>query len=364
MKAFPYLKINIQNLKNNLLQIKKYVAPARVMAAIKSDAYGHGLLRIATALKNDADYFLLDRIQDGVFLRKNKINTPIFIGVILPTDIDICSKYNLEWSLSNFETLKVLEERKNHLQPNIKIHLKLDTGMGRYGFEVEHLEVILNRLTKINNISLKTIYSHLASSENKNNSSNQEQFNLFQRAIAIAKKQSKIPLFHLANSGAVINFKESHLDLVRVGLLLYGVYHFIQKLPITLKPVLELFSSIIEIKTIPKGREVSYSSNWKAKQKCNIALISVGYGDGIHWHNSNKLEVIINQKKYKNIGNICMGVIAINLNQDYYPLGTKVIIIGADGLKCIKVENLVQKGSSISHEILTSLGQVKQRYYY
>ena len=363
--AEPFLLINIDNLKDNLAAIESYVAPAKIMAVIKSDAYGHGLLQIANYLKDKVACFLLDRVKDSIILRRQGITTPLFVGTILPDEIDSCCHYNLEWSLGDWQMLLALEQfLSNNISKKVSIHLKIDSGMGRYGFEVEEYESVLNKLVSFKNLTIKAVYSHLAISENKQHPFNQEQIKKFQTIINLTKqKKIALPLFHLANSGAIINFKETHLDLVRTGLLLYGAYHFTKKLPIKLKPVLSLHSRLTSVKTIPKGRSVSYSLNWRAKERCNIAFIPFGYGDALSWQFSNKLEVIIQDKKYPIIGNICMGISAINLGKDSYELGEKVTIIGETISNKISVEDLAEKGVSISHEILTSLSKIGQRNY-
>ena len=130
-----------------------------------------------------------------------------------------------------------------------------------------------------------------------------------------------------------------------------------------LKPVLSMHSYILSLKTIPKGRAVSYSCSWIAPKKCNIALVPMGYSDGIHWHFKNQLQVIIQGKQYSIVGNICMGVFAINLGQDSYPLGEKVTLLGKNQKLSISVEEIAAKGNSISHEVLTSTNLIQKKYY-
>ena len=357
-----HLNIDLTALEHNLKEIKKKIFPSKVMAVVKSNAYGHGMLAVAKRLEKKVAYFFVDKLEDAVHLRKKNIQTPILVGVILYQQIKKCVQYQLEWALADFATLEVLE--KNPPKIKTKIHIKLDTGMGRFGFELSEYENILDRILKLKHVEIVGVYSHLASSEDTKKKINQEQIKTFQKIIAITKQKKIKPLFHLANSAAVLNFKQSYFDIVRIGLIIYGVRHFVKiEDSFCLKPVLSMHSYILSLKTIPKGRAVSYSCSWIAPKKCNIALVPMGYSDGIHWHFKNQLQVIIQGKQYSIVGNICMGVFAINLGQDSYPLGEKVTLLGKNQKLSISVEEIAAKGNSISHEVLTSTNLIQKKYY-
>ncbi len=361
-KLDNYLNIDLSALDNNLAEIKKKIAPAKVMAVVKSNAYGHGMLAVAKRLEKKVTYFFVDRLKDAIHLRKKGIQTHIFVGVIAESQIKKCVQYKLEWALADFYTLKVLEEKFTNIKT--KIHIKLDTGMGRFGFELEEYKNILDRVLQLKNIEIVGIYSHLASSEDTKKKINKEQIHSFKKAVAITKQKKIRPFFHLANSAAVLNFKESHFDLVRIGLILYGVRHFPKVTDsFRLKPVLSMHSFILSVKTIPPGRGVSYAGSWMSPKKCNIALIPMGYSDGVHWHFKNQLQVLIHNTCYPIIGNICMGVFAVNLGEDSYAVGEKVTLLGKSQNHSISVEEIAAKKNSISHEVLTSTNLVQKRYY-
>ena len=357
-----HLNIDLSALEHNLKEIKKKIFPSKVMAVIKSNAYGHGILAIAKQLEKKVAYFFVDKLKDAIILRKHSIQTPILVGVILSQQIKKCAQYQLEWALADFSVLEFLEKNKPKIKT--KIHIKLDTGMGRFGFELSEYGSILNRVLKLKNVELVGVYSHLASSEDTKKKINQEQIKAFQMIITITKQKKIKPFFHLANSAAVLNFRQSYFDIVRIGLIIYGVRHFLKiEDSFRLKPVLSMHSYILSLKTIPKGRSVSYAGSWTAPKKSNIALVPIGYSDGIHWHFKNQLQVIIQGKKYSVVGNICMGVFAINLEQDSYPLGEKVTLLGKNQKLSISVEEIAAKGSSISHEVLTSTNLIQKRHY-
>lgn len=357
MIFYPYRKIFLQNISHNFQTIQKHVAPAKLMAVIKSDGYGHNMVKIAQLLDKKADYFFVDRLQDALILKEEKITTPIFLGSLFPQEIPICAKKNIEFVLGDWEALKFLEQNTDIA---VKIHLKVDSGMSRLGFEISEYEQVLQKLLLLPKVQIKGVWSHLAVSEQKEQLLNQQQIEKFRWVIQKTKEyQLNNILFHLANSGAIINFPESHFNMVRTGLLLYGVYHAGCSHNLHLKPALELVSGVLSIKKIQADSGVSYSHTWKAKESGNLALIALGYGDGVLRNLSNNAKVLMMGKKHPIVGNICMGIAAVFLGQDSGKVGQEVLLLGIQDQEQICVEDLALQAGSISHEILTSLGKVK-----
>lgn len=361
MKQYPYRKIFLQNILHNLEVIQTNVTPAKVMAVIKSDAYGHHMLKVATLLEKKADYFLLDRLQDAIELRKNNITTPIFLSSLFPSEITHCAAYNIEFALSDWELVKFLKQN-----PDIpaKIHIKVDTGMGRLGFAFCEYEKVLCQLLQLPQVQIQGVCSHFARSEEKQHPHNQKQILHFQQVIQKTKEKTSNNLFHnllfhMANSGAIICLREAHFSMVRTGLLLYGVYHANSNHQLPLKPALELISAVLSVKKIQAGETVSYGQTWKAKKSGNLALIALGYGDGLLRSLNHSTQVLIAGKKYPIVGKICMGIIAVFLGQKSLKVAQEVVLLGKQGRQKITVETLATNAGSISHEILTSIGKVK-----
>ena len=361
MSVYPYRKISLQNIFHNFLTIKKFVAPAKIMAVIKSDAYGHSMLKVAQLLDKNVDYFLVDRLPDAIELRKNKITSPIFLACLLPNEIPACVKYGIEFVVSDWAGFNFLKENPSL---NVKIHLKIDSGMGRLGFSFAEFSKILQDLCELTNVVVCGVYSHFAMSEQKENTFNKKQIKVFQQVVQHSKSNLKNTIFHLCNSGGIINFPTAYFSMVRTGLLLYGTYHARYYHNLNLKPALKLVSTLIAVKKIKKGSSVSYNHSWKAKQDGNLALVALGYGDGILRSLTNKAEVLIEGKRYPIVGNICMGMLAVFLGEDNnFKIGSQVVLLGSQKTQKISVTELAIKADSISHEILTSIGKVKNYFF-
>ena len=357
MTSYPYRRIFLKNILHNFKTIQKVIAPAKVMAVIKSDAYGHNMLKVAQLLENRADYFLVDRVQDAIYLRKQKITSPIFLSSLFFKDIPLCVEHNIEFVLCDFTSLEFLEQNQI---TKTKIHIKIDSGMGRLGFSCKEYNNVLQRILALKHVTIKGVCSHFAMAENKQHIHNQEQIKNFQFIIQKTQEYNLHGvLFHLANSAGIINFSTAHHSMVRTGLLLYGVYHAGYSHLLDLKPAMEVVSNIFSVKKILKGSGVSYSHSWRAQQTGNLAFIAVGYGDGFKRSLTNKAEISIAGKKYPTVGNICMGTTAVFLGQDCYNIGQEVMLVGEQ----ISIEDLAYQGDSISHEFLSSLAQIKNYYF-
>ena len=356
MLNYPYKKVFLKNILFNYRIIKKHTAPAKVMAVIKADAYGHGMLQVAEYLAKEVDYFFVDRLKNAIALRKQKISAPILLGSLLPQEMESCTQNNIDFVLGDFAGLSYLEKNQ-HLKA--KIHLKVDSGFGRLGFLLKDLEQVITRLKKFTNVKLQGVMSHLARAEDKLHSHNQLQIKNFEWVEKKIKNSfSQKILFHLLNSGGIINFSKTW-DMVRTGLLLYGAYHAGFSQSLHLKPCLEVGSCILSIKKISKGTGVSYNHSWKSKKAGNLALIGVGYSDGVLRSFSNKAKTLIGEKKYSMVGNICMGITAVDLGEDIFPVGEEVILLGKRGSQKISPEDLAIQSGSITHEVLTSITRMQ-----
>jgi alanine racemase len=356
------LEININNIKNNIIGIKNWTKKL-FLAVIKCDAYGMGAVHLSRYIQQEVDYFGVETIEEAVQLRKNNIKKPILIlGQTLQEDIKYADKYKVAITIGSLEFLKGISKKTKN---SISVHLKFDTGMGRLGIAPKDTEKILEVIHSSKNINLEGIFSHLATSEDPDKNFALEQINIFKNILK--KFPGRKYITHIANSGGIINLPESYKDfsMVRSGLLLYGVYPslFLR----TFKKKSFITSAIIGrakvllIKDIPCGTSVGYGRTYICKKNIKIALVSIGYGDGLNRKLSNKFFVKIKNKILPIIGNISMDQIIIETpqNLDIKP-GDECIFIDDE----LNIENISQICKTVPHEILCNLGKDRLKKVY
>ncbi len=355
------IEVNLNYLKHNLDLIRSHTSNTKIMAVVKSNAYGHGLLEVARFLEFLKVHSLgVALLEEGIFLRKNGINLPIVVfGGIIHEQINQFLDWNLEFFVSSKDVLEKIEKISKAKTKTAIIHLKIDTGMGRIGEIASKSEKFIEEAVNKENIKIKGVCSHLACADDPKNPMTINQVKSFLSAISVFKKLGvEMPLRHIANSGGTLYFPETHLDIIRPGILLYGVYPE-SKSPKVLDviPVLNLKSKISFHKSIPKGFKVSYGSTWISQNESEISTIPLGYGDGYRRHLSNRGEVLIGGKRRPIVGRICMDQFMVRNEMNGYRLNEEVVLIGQQGGKSIKVEEISDWADTIPYEILTSLNE-------
>ena len=340
------LKINLSNLENNLKVIKSTTS-AEVQAVIKANAYGLDINEVCETIEKEVESFAVITVDEALSLRKIT-KKPILIlqGVHEIPEYDKVKDFNLDFVIhSDWQ----LDHLPNMDFSNSRAWLKINTGMNRLGF---HPEEFLNKYQKLAEQNLKDIIlmSHLASSSEKLDPMNTEQIKLFTNLTKDLQNKKS-----LANSGAVFNFSDSHFDIVRPGIAIYGGKYF----EYGIKPVTCLRSKITMLKNIKAGDSVGYDGSWVANSDCIIAGIPIGYGDGYPYY-SKSIEVSINGKKFKTAGKINMDLITINLEQDSdIKIGDWVELWGFD----TDLTKFSQEFNSISYQLLTNIsGRVNKNY--
>jgi len=361
------LIIDLKILKENFNKIKQHVKPARVMPILKANAYGHGLVRIAQLMQElNADYIGVAVLEEGILLRENGIELPILVlGGIWGNQIPIFLKHNLTMTASSIEKLNQIDEIAGKMNIKAKVHLKIDTGMERIGVHYYNAKDFLNAAVKTKNVIIEGIYSHFANSEKSDLSYTKLQLERFQEVIWYAEKIfPEKPIFHISNSGAILQMPEANLDMVRPGIMLYGVYPSNEvKKTVELKLALTWKSIVVYFKVIKPNHPVGYGSTWQTDHNIRSVTIPVGYGDGYMRSMSHKAEVIIRGKRYPVIGTISMDQIVVNIENDTAYNGDEVILIGSDGNSKITVEEMAEWAGTIPYEILTNINTRVPRVY-
>lgn len=360
-----WAEVKLGNLDYNFAQIKKIIAPGvKVMVCVKADAYGHGLIPVAKRLSFcGADYLGVASIDEGIKLRKANINLPILVlGVILKNDIEPLFKYRLAATVCSEELALALSKRASSLHKSINIHIKIDTGMGRIGVMHKQALKIIKHIQRLKFVNVEGIFTHFACADFDKNFTSY-QIDLFGGLIAELDRQAIfIPLIHTANSAGIINYENSHFNMVRPGLSVYGLYPFSAP-RINLKPVLSLKTKVVYVKKVPKGCGISYGHTYVTKKNTTIVTLPIGYGDGYPRNLSNRASVLIRGKRFKISGRICMDQMMVDVQDTPVKIGDEAILIGGRGKNKITAEELARLCGTIPYEIVCGLGSRIPRVY-
>lgn len=353
-----WAEVDLGNLEHNFFKIKKSCGlNIRILVTIKADAYGHGLIPVAKRLERcGIDFFGVASIDEGIKLREAGIKTPILVlGLILKKDISPLFKYNLSTTVCDEELSKAINKKARSLKKRIGVHIKVDTGMGRIGVHHYDAHKLVVKISKLKHIDIEGIFTHFAFAD-LNKEFTFYQIDLFDKLVKRLEREGiKIPLVHAANSMGLINYKNSHFNMVRPGLIAYGLYPK-EGLAIKLKPVLSLKTRVVFIKTVPRGSGISYGHYYITRKPTKIATLPIGYGDGYPRNLSNKSEVLIKGKRFKIVGRICMDQTMVEIGNSDIKVGDEVILIGTQGKQRITAEELALKSGTIPYEIVCGLG--------
>ncbi len=363
-------EISLSALRNNLNCIRNYLSSeVKIMAVVKADAYGHGAIPCSQVLVDaGADILGVSIVSEGIELRNNGFQVPIHILMgVFPDEVDDLIQFNLTTSIWSSNMAKKISERATHFGKNVGVHIKVDSGMGRLGVLPENLLPLIQNIKKLPNLTINSIFTHFSSADEECSEYSLNQIKKFNSSLELLNNSGiSLPTIHCANSAALIKYSQSHQDQVRPGLLLYGIKPIL-KCPNSfdaIKPVMELKTQIIQIKSFDKGTPLSYSRTHITQKPSRIATIPVGYGDGLFRSLSNNMEVIISGKKVPQVGNICMDMCLIDITDlPNANEGDPVVIFGRQGEEFISVEELANKVGTIPYEILCAVGKRIPRVY-
>jgi alanine racemase len=361
------VEVDIKILVDNFRKIKSSIGKTRIMPILKANAYGHGLVRIAQLYEElKADYIGVAVVEEGILLREMGIKMPILVlGGVWGNQIPLFLKNDLAITASSIDKLKQIDEISAQLKIKAKVHLKIDTGMERIGVHYYNAEKFLDTAYSCRNIFIEGIYSHFASAESPDLTFTKIQLERFHTVLEYFQKNSiEPPLKHISNSGAILQLPEANLDMVRPGILLFGVYPSKQiKKNIDVCSALTWKSLVVYFKVIKTGNPVGYGQTWKSNHNIRAVTVPVGYGDGYFRSMSHKAKVLLNGKLYPVIGNISMDQIVANIENDSAYNSDKVILLGSDGKNSITCEDLAEWAGTIPYEILTNINTRVPRVY-
>jgi len=350
--------INTKQLRKNIQAIKKKVGDASILAIVKANAYGHGMIECSRIFRREGIEFLGVAFTDeGVKLRWSGDTQPIVVLVpALPVEAATFCKFNLQPVTSSLEFMIALSSEAVKHNIVVQSHLFIETGMNREGIQPEEALFFMNECSKLANIEMIGVCTHFATSSTDANFVN-KQLELFKETIAMLNKEGYYFKYtHASNSGGIINHKEAHFNLVRPGMALYGYTPLKNENDkIDIKPVLTLKTNVVIARRIKAGETVSYDRLFVATKPTTIATLPIGYGDGFFRALTGKAECLIHGKFYKIVGAICMDEVVVDIGDDYVQPGDEVVLIGQQDGHSIWADEIAEKIGTIHYEITTSI---------
>ena len=356
--GLTWTEVNLDAIAQNVKNIKKLIGKKKeLMAVVKGNAYGHDILEISSVvLENGATRLAVARLEEAIFLRKAGITVPILVlGLTLKPQAESLVSYDITPTVCEFEMIEKLSESAVQMNKMTKIHLKVDTGMGRIGIFPDDVLRFIKRIKTLKKVEIEGIFTHFSVADEKDKFYTEEQFRKFIEILTILEKEGiKIPIKHVGNSATLLDLPHMWLDMVRPGLAIYGLYPSKEvKKTINLIPAQQFKTKIVFIKELPRGESISYGRIYITKRRMRVASLPVGYADGYNRLLSNQGEVLVRGQRVPIIGRVCMDQCMIDVtNLTQVEIGDEVVLWGRQGEEMITVEEIAQKIRTINYEIV------------
>lgn len=363
-----WAEIDLSAIRHNISVIRQVVGVnVEIMAVVKADGYGHGSESVArAAAEAGADRLGVAILDEAVELREAGVYFPIqILGCSLPEQADEIVNYNLVQTVSNEDMVRALSREATRARKIARIHIKVDTGMGRIGVPEHELVRFLRRVSEYDAVRIEAIMTHLPCADEEEDGFTSSQIERFRRLTEDEAIEALKVQFHAANSAAVIRYPASHFNLVRPGLMVYGATT-LRDCPVRslLRPALSLKSRIVQIRRMSKGDAVSYGRTYSLKRDTVVATIPIGYADGFSRALSDRAHVLVNGRRAPVVGRVCMDQCLVDIGDaGDVRLGDTVTLIGSDNGESIHAEEVATWAGSIPHEVLCTIGKRVQRVY-
>ena len=364
-----YAEINLDAMCSNVSQALERMKPAKLMAIIKTDAYGHGAVRSAKALDEIGVYaFGVATPGEALELRRAEIKNPILIlGYVFEEYFDRMIENDIDLALFDLNTAKLLNSHAEKLGKKARVHIKADTGMGRIGFQpCDESAEIIKEIAALNNIEIDGMFTHFACADSKDKASVNRQIERFTNFVAKVKSEGvSLPIVHCYNSASIVDFDKPLFDMVRCGIITYGLEPSdeVSKTNIKLQKVMSIKSHVAYVKKVGAGFTVSYGSTYVTDKETEIATIPVGYGDGYPRTLSNKGMVLIGGHFAKIIGRVCMDQFMVDVTGLGVSRGDEVILMGSDGENSITAEDIGDLSGRFNYELVCDINKRVPRVY-
>jgi alanine racemase len=367
-KYRSWVEVDLDHFTRNWGEMKQLVGPdVQIMQVVKADAYGHGAIEISNmAIKNGASCLGVANADEGIQLRVCEITAPIIIlSPSTTSEIDQIIKYNLIPSVSDLTFARELQKRCRKAGIQVPIHIEVDTGMGRGGLMHEEAFGMITEILNFPNIKVEGLFTHFASSESLIEY-NDLQGNLFQALIKKLEDSGiRIPVLHMSNSGAILNYPKYNLNMVRPGLMSYGIYPSPEtRTRAVLSPVMSFKTAVVLVKEFPEGYGIGYGRSYVTSRNTRVATIPIGYGDGYGVILSNQGEVLIQGLRCPIIGRVSMDMCTVDVSDlPECEIGDEVVLLGRQGNEEITADEIAARVQTISYEVLCALGKRAPRIF-
>lgn len=364
-----WAEVNLEILKKNIVSMKSHLdKKVRFIAVVKANAYGHGMVEVGKAALEAGAYLLaVARSGEALELKEKIPNAPILIlGPTEDGDTEAVIKNGIEASVFSFDGSVKFSERAKRLQKDAAVHVKVDTGMHRFGIPVENAFDEIKKVSALPNVKIKGLFTHFAQSDKHESELTRQQLRTFQDLILkLRNDRLVIPLVHAANSCAVAWMPDSHFDAVRVGIAMYGIHiDANKKFPFALEPALSFKTRIIQIKDVPIGGCVSYGCLWKAPRDSRIAVIGAGYADGFKRNRKVFPWVLVSGRRVPVVGRIAMDVCMIDVTDTPgVSMGDEVVLVGRQGHEQVTAQEIASSLGIVPYEVVTCIGPRPMRVY-
>ena len=359
-----YAEISLAAIKHNIAEIKKFIAGGvRFMAVVKANAYGHGSIAVSrAAVEAGADYLGVANLKEALEIREAGVLAPILILTESPTSVaDEIVQHGLSQTIYSFSEAQALSAEAQKRNKPVNVHIKIDTGMGRVGVMPSEAMAFITKVSSLPGLKLEGVFTHFAKAEDPEDHFTAEQFQKFQQIVS---RVPQIPLKHAANSAAALFHKNTHLDMVRVGLMMYGLYpQGNSRRLINLQPALTFKTRVTYLKKVPAGTPLSYGSTYVTSGETTIATLPVGYADGFSRRLSNRGQVLIRGKRYPVVGRVSMDMTVVNVGSGKVEMGDEAILIGEQNGQGISADEIAGLEDTISYEVVCSIGKRVPRVY-
>lgn len=378
-----WAEVDLRAIAHNVRELRRVTQPgAQLLVAVKANGYGHGAVEVAkTALQNGGDALGVARIEEGIQLRDAGIAASILVlGYTDPALAEELIAFGLIQTVWSLETAKQLSQTARLAGKKIRIHLKVDTGMGRLGLPAESSREIspdipvtddvvseVAAIAELPGLELEGVFTHFPTADSADKAGSNAQLNLFMDFIDRLRQAGiEIPFRHAANSAAIIDMPGSHLDMVRAGISAYGLYPSpeVNRHQVTLQPAMALKTRVVQIKRVPKGFEVSYGSTYRTERPTRIATVSIGYADGLSRRLSSRGHMLVRGHRVPIVGRVCMDLTMLDVG-DIPGIGTgdEVVVFGRQKDAAIAVEEVASMLDTINYEIVSIISDRVPRIY-
>jgi alanine racemase len=382
-KPLIWAEVDLNAYAHNIKELRRIThSDARLMAVVKANGYGHGATEVAReALQNGAEWLGVARINEAIQLRTEGFAAPILIFGYTPPDLaDKLIEFDLTQTVYSYSTAEVLSSKAQSRGKTIRIHIKVDSGMGRLGLLPQALVSRttsqdsksdpvreIESIAKLAGLEAEGIYTHFATADSADKSYANKQLDIFLDFLNRLRRAGLDPLIkHAANSSALIDLPESHLDLVRPGIATYGLYPSdeVNKKRVTLKPVMALKSRIIHLKQVPAGFNVSYGITYQTEQPTAIATVPVGYADGFNRLLSSRGDMLVHGQRVPIIGRVCMDLSMLDVGDlSNVDLEDEVVVFGQQGDESITADEIASRLNTINYEVVSTVMERVPRIY-